>query len=64
MDILDMDILLSFLTNADDSPCHDHKRISQSRIPQISKQQIIFNSSLDKKKYLQKILSRLKLMCY
>ena len=54
MDILDTDILLSFLTNADDSPCHDHKRISQSPIPQISKHQVIFNSSLDKKNICKK----------
>ena len=47
MDILDKDTLVSFLTNADDPLCHDHKRTSQRRIPQMSIHKIIFISSLD-----------------
>jgi len=32
MDILDMDTLVSFLANADDPLCHDHKHTSQTWI--------------------------------
>ena len=42
MHILDTDTSVWFLTNADDHFCHDHKHISQSRIPQLSKHNIIF----------------------